>query len=173
VAKTGMKKGARKRLSPQERKFLAARTRGLNLKDSALAAGYTAKSPRAAGHRANAQLAAKVPDLFERCGLDDEIFVNNCILPALRATETKCVQNPRHGKNQPAFIYSKAMVAWQPRVATNRLVAEMKGLIKGDQENTAPSVRVLIIDASKRPPRRPQTEPGLPAIDLPPPQESV
>jgi hypothetical protein len=56
-----------------------------------------------------------------------------CVLPALKATETQFFQH--NGKVKS----SHTVVAWGPRVATNRLVAEMMGLLKQEQQNTAPA----------------------------------
>jgi len=38
------------------------------------------------------------------------------------------------------------------------LIAEMKGLIKEEQENAPPGVKVVIIDAKNRPPRPQQPQ---------------
>jgi hypothetical protein len=85
-------------------------------------------------------------------------------LPALSATERKVFHA---GKK---VIYSKPMIAWGPRTQTNRLVAEMMGLIVKEQDTPRTPVRILVMDSNNRPPVNgkpkvldvtPSTTPGI------------
>ena len=70
----------------------------------------------------------------------------------LSATEIKAVFY------KDKFNYSNSLIAWGPRVQMIALIAEMKGLIKEEQENAPPGVKVVIIDAKNRPPRPQQPQ---------------
>jgi hypothetical protein len=76
----------------------------------------------------------------------DDSFIQNHLLPALNATETKVFHT---GKR---IVYSKPMVNWTARTTTNRLVAEIKGMIVKEQDTPKSLVRILVIDSNTRPP---------------------
>jgi hypothetical protein len=62
-------------------------------------------------------------------------------------------------------IYSKPIINWAARVATNRLVAEMKGMLVREQEAPPSPVKILVIDSRNRPPVNGRTK----TLDVPPP----
>lgn len=101
------------------------------------------------------QIEKKAPDLgdlFARHGLDDDSFVQNCLIPALNATEVKAQYVHGDGKKQKAgFVYSAPMIAWTPRTTTNALVARMKGLIKEEAPPAPGGIKVVIVNANNRP----------------------
>jgi hypothetical protein len=67
-------------------------------------------------------------------------------LPALNATEKKVF----HTGNK--IVYSKPMVNWTARTTTNRLVAEIKGMLVNEQDAPRSPVRILVIDPNTQPP---------------------
>ena len=99
----------------------------------------------------------KAPDLFSRHGLDDDSFIDKYILPELNAMEVKAQLH------EGEWRYSEPLVAHGPRTATNRLVAEMKGMLVKEQDTPNSGVRVIIINQAHRPPRQQITVPRLPA----------
>lgn len=135
-----------RKLTVREKKLFLGLKEGKTKKQAALDAGYSSQSPSTSATRAMKQIEQKVPSLFERHGLDDDSFVKKCILPAANATERKV--HFHEGK----FHYSAPLIAWTPRTTTNRLIAEMKGMVKQEAENTMTGVTV-IINAANRPPR--------------------
>lgn len=146
----------RKKLTSRERKLFKLLLEGKTLTEAAPRAGYSALNPSQSGHQALKNIAQKAPDLFSRHGLDDDAFIEKHLLPALNAMEVKAF------RSEEGIIYSKPLVAWGPRVATNRLVAEMKGLIVREQERPKEGIRVVIINQANRPPR-----PVKQAIEIP------
>jgi hypothetical protein len=130
------------------------------MKDAALAAGYAEKWANRAGSQASRQIQNKMPDLFAELGLDDRSFIEKHILPALNAKEVKVF----HDGDE--VVYSKPLIAWATRTATNRLVAEMKGMLVKEQEAPRYPIKVIVLDPSHRPPVRPTN--GQPKVlDIP------
>lgn len=150
-----------KKLTRREQALFKGMLEGKTITEAARDAGYSPDYAAQAGSRAVQQIKAKAPDLFSRHGLDSDTFVEKCILPALRAQEVKVF------RTEDKIIYSKPLVAWGPRVATNRLVAEMMGLVLKEQEDNRSQIRVVVINQAHRPPRAPIVPipqiPGLPA----------
>lgn len=144
-----------KPLTARERRLFKALVKGKSITDAALEAGYSDKYPNQAGRQAIERIKNKSSDLFARHGLDDDSFILKHIKPALEATEVK-VFNGEHG-----IVYSEPLIAWGPRTTTNRLVAEMKGMINRDvEQGSGGGIKVLIINGSYRPPRDNGTEAG-------------
>ena len=156
------KKNPRRKLDSRQKKLIKALQRGATYAEAALVAGYSPRNPRQSAHDALKGIAKKMPDLFERHGLDDDSFIRDHILPALNATEVKAHFS---GKK---FHYSEPMVAWGPRTTTHNLVARLKGMSKEEQPQTAAGVKVVIINAGNRPPRPVvNVTPQTPALDAP------
>jgi hypothetical protein len=141
-------------LTPRERALFKNIIKGMSITDAALAAGYSRKWPGQAGFQALKSIQEKATDLFERHGLDDDTFIEKHIKPALRARQTKCFLYV--GK----IVYSKPLIAWAPRVQMIQLITKMKGMIREDAQQSAPGVKVVIVNAQNRPRR--------PAIDASP-----
>jgi hypothetical protein len=152
-----------KRLTRRERTLFAGVASGLTITEAAVRAGYTTKCPAQAGSQALKNIAAKLPDLFERHGLSDDDFVEKHLLPTMNATEVRVLLH--RGK----IRYSKPLIAWGPRVQMISLIVKMKGTVKEEQENSAPSFKVVVINAAHRP-ERPAvsiTIPRFPGIAAP------
>jgi hypothetical protein len=130
---------------------------GKTLTEAAPLAGYSGKWAGQSGHQAMVNIKEKIPDLFARHGLDDDSFIEKHVIPALNATETKA--HFVDGK----WRYSRAMAAVSARNQANRLVAEMKGMIVGEQDKPLQGIKVVVINQAHRPPRDAQRT----AIDIP------
>ena len=139
-------KGKRKSLTARERRLFKALTEGKTQTEAAIEAGYA--HPGQAGHRAVQNIKEKAPDLFARHGLDDDAFVEKCLIPALNANETKFFAHEGVVRDQ------RDVIAWGPRTATNALVARMKGLIMDNREPSdsgKPTIQVVVVNGVIRP----------------------
>jgi hypothetical protein len=157
---TKSKRKLRRRLTDKERKFLINRAQGMTLEKAAIAAGYSENSARQAGNRAMDRIAEKAPELFARHGLDDDSYVDKCILPLLNATELKVFNH--NGK----LIYSKPLPALGIRARMVELIAELKGMRVKEQETPRTPIRVVVLDPAHRPPQPPLPPAPTPTLDL-------
>jgi len=144
-----------KPLTRREKVLFKLLLEGKSLTEAAPLAGYSPLNPGQSGYQALENIKRKAPNLFERHGLDDDTFIEKHLIPALEATEVKAHYSADLGR----FVYSKPLVAWGPRVVTNRLVAEMKGLIVKEQKTPERQIRVICINQTNRPPRPINTQP--------------
>jgi hypothetical protein len=155
-----------KPLVPRQQKYLRARIGGKSKVEAARIAGYSEKNLAQSAYQAEKQMTGKVADLFDRHGLTDDAIIEKYLLPLLKAEETKFF--PHNGK-----IVSRVNVrALSIRLAATRLIVEMKGMLKAEQENVAPGIKVVMINAQNRPPR-PETPVSIPTVPgLPAPQKA-
>lgn len=150
-----------RRLTTKEKKLLAGLKQGKTVAAAARDAGYSQKHPRQAGHIAMKAIEQKAPDLFARHGLDDDSFLDKCILPALSATETRTV----FSRNR--WRYSRPLPDAAARNTANALVARMKGMIREQAPEATIGVKVLVVNAAHRPPARISGN-GHAPVELPP-----
>ena len=157
----------RKKLTHRERKLLEGVAAGKTQTKAAQDAGYA--HPMQSGSRAMNNIRDKAPDLLARHGLDDDTFVEKCLLPLTKATETKVFKIGSGEESDPyRILYSKPLVAWGPRARAAELIANMKGLLVKEQETPGQQIRVVIVNAANRPPRREAIEiPSVPGLTAP------
>lgn len=91
----------------------------------------------------------KIPDLFERHGLDDDTFMEKHVLPRLNANLVRVF------RSEDKVIYSKPLEDNATRMAATRLVAEMKGMLVKEQDAPGQQVKVIVVNQAYRP-RRPE-----------------
>lgn len=144
------RKPSKRKLTQRQKELLKNLKDGQTVTRAALAAGYSPSQPTAGANQALKSIEKKAPELFAE--LSDAAFISKHIMPALNAVEVKVARVGRGTKRDPyRFIKSDPLVAWGPRVATNRLVAELKGLIVKERDTPATSIRVVVINAQNRP----------------------
>lgn len=160
--KPNRKKPARRKTvkyTRREKKFLELLHQGFNLRHAALGAGYSPNAPDRSAQQAKAQIERKGGfDVYEALGLTRDQFIKEHVAPGLKATETKVFMY----EGEP--VYSKPLVAWGPRQRAQDMVLLIAGDYKREQENTAPGVRVVIIDRANRPHR--ENGNAKPALDV-------
>lgn len=151
------------RMTEKQRRFLNAKLAGANNRQAALMAGYSEKDPDGSAQQAIKSIRAKGLDVYEVLGLTREQFIQKHLAPCLKATEVKVFAN--RGK----VVYSKPLIAWGPRLKAIDLTFLIAGEYKAEQQNTAPGVRVVILDRAHRPQRLPDRveERTLPALGEP------
>jgi len=105
----------------RERALVRNLAKGLNVTQSALAAGYSDKHPGQSGWQALESIRHKMPEVLDEHGLTDCALIEKHLLPALEAQETKFVQ--RGGK----ITDQMNVVAWSARLRALDLVFRLKG----------------------------------------------
>jgi hypothetical protein len=73
----------------RQQKFVKALAEGKTLTQAAKEANYSSKNPGQSGYQALAQLRGRVPELLERHGLGEEVWIEKYLKPLLEAEETK------------------------------------------------------------------------------------
>lgn len=142
------KKGSRtsrksaKRLTEKQHKFLDNKLAGMNDRQAALQAGYSPKDPDGAARQVKNAVEANV---YEALGIRRDQFIRKYLGSALEAKETKAFSNDGR------IIYSKPMVAWQPRLRALDIAMLMAGEYKAEQRNET-KVQVIVVNGAHRPP---------------------
>jgi len=143
----------------RELRFLELLREGKNFREAALGAKYSPKNPDQSAQQAKNNIVRKGGfDIYEAMGLTREQFIQNNLVPALKATETKVFMS------EGELVYSKPLIAWGPRLKAQDITFLIAGEYKREQENQAPGVRVVIIDRANRPHRENGNQ--KPALDV-------
>jgi len=137
----------RKKLTLKEKKLLKGVVEGMSLKDAALSAGYSDKNPSQSAGQALKCIEDKDPDLFVRNGLDDDAFLQQHVIPAMRAEQTQLATF------EGRFSDERKVEAWTARMNAIGLIARMKGMIKEKESGSNLGVKVVIINGANRPER--------------------
>jgi|SRR5580658_776913 hypothetical protein len=154
----------KKALNARQRKLVQTLAKGATITEAAIAAGYSKNRPDQSGSQALKLIGASGAgaDFLDRMGLTDEVLYQKYIFPLLNAYETKFVLDK---EGNPKAIYDV------PDNSTRRymvdVVCRIKGLYKEESEAGSQPVRVIYVDRSNRPPRKPIIEiPTLAPEDL-------
>jgi hypothetical protein len=147
----------KRKLKPNQRRFVKEVLKGKSLTDAAKASGSKAKRAGQAGHRLMRQIgeSGAGADLLDRMGLTDEILVNEYLKPLLKAYETKFFAH------EGVVVSQFDVIDLGTRVRALDMAFQIKGLYKAEQQNTAGTIKCIVIDGRHRPPPRP-------AIDVTP-----
>jgi len=135
----------RRKLTTRQKKLLQGIAKGLTNKEAALQAGFSPKNPDQSATQALELIESKAPDLFARHGLDDDSFIQNYLVPALNANETKYFAHEGRVKD------SRTVKAWGPRTAMIALTARLKGMISDSGEGGNSSIKTVVLNAEFRP----------------------
>jgi hypothetical protein len=153
-------KQKRAKLTHRQLKLLRELPQASSGADAARRAGYSPHRANQSAYQAIKGLEGQINGLLERHGLTDDAVIDKYLLPLMNATETKFFVH------QGKVISRCEVIAWGARAKGLDILGMIKGWYKSEQDNTAPGVRVVVINAANRPPRDPAgriiTPPALP-----------
>lgn len=162
----------RKILTPKRRKLIQELSKGKNLTEAGLAAGFSKKCPSQSAHQALSLMSKTMPEMLDEAGLTDFAIIEKYLKPLLNATETKFfpfrhtkteqVEQEIDGPNGTKIkqktpvettiqtIQTKDVIAWGPRRDGLDILCRMKGTYAASsEENRGPGVQVVILDCPR------------------------
>ncbi len=155
-----------RQLTHRQKKLLKALPGAASVADAARQAGYSPKRADQSGYQALKQIAGNesIHELLQRHGLDDDIVIEEYLVPLMNATETRFFVCD--GK-----VVSKRVVpAWSQRAKGLDIFGMIRGWYKTDQEEEAPRIRAVVMNMAHRPPwaQPPPLQP--PTLDISAPE---
>ena len=139
----------RRELTPKERAMVKALPNAKSQAEAAIVAGYSPKNPDQSAHQALKSIRKKMPDLMDEVGLTDRALIQDYLVPALKANETKFFH-----KNG-IVMEEREVVAWGPRIQALQLAGNWRGLgHEGDGSDTGSAgdgitVRLEFVDTDR------------------------
>ncbi len=134
---------SKKKLTPRRIKLLKELVKGKSIVDAEKAAGYSTKYPGQSGSQALAQIRATMPEVLERMGLTNESLIEDYLIPALRAEDSRVVVLGGV-KNQRTKIVKTP--AWDPRLRALDMSFKLKGAYADKENSSQGGVQVIVVD---------------------------